>query len=187
MATSFPPPPSRRPVPHWNRQDARGAHGARNEQGARDAPAASPCRPLQVAWARPVRQADGDALPLFLERVPAGFPSPADGYIDAEIDLNELLIERPESTFFVRVEGDSMTGAGIHDGDVLLVDRAAEPKDGSVVIAAVDGNLTVKRLRIEGSYAWLLPAHPDYEPIELTGEEDLCLWGVVTRSIHKVA
>ena len=183
MSTSSPATPSSKPALSSNPQGLPDAQGAPNVQGA------SPLgRPLQVVWARSARRADGGAaLPLLLERVPAGFPSPADGYIDAEIDLNELLIERPESTFFVRVEGNSMTGAGIHDGDVLLVDRAAEPVDGSVVIAAVDGNLTVKRLRIEGSCAWLLPAHPGYEPIELTGEENLCLWGVVTRSIHKVA
>jgi DNA polymerase V len=125
-------------------------------------------------------------LPLVLDRVRAGFPSPADGYVDRGIDLNEILIENPESSFFLRVEGHSMTGAGIHDGDVLLVDRAAEPKNGSVVIAAVDGQLTVKRLRIEGTCAWLLPAHPDFEPIELSGGQDLRVWGVVRHVIHKI-
>lgn len=88
------------------------------------------------------------SLPLFASRVPAGFPSPADDYIDQRLDLNEHLINHPAATFFVRVSGDSMTGASLHDGDLLIVDRALEPVDGRIVIAAVNGELTVKRLSL---------------------------------------
>jgi len=89
----------------------------------------------------------GRRIPLFAAGVPAGFPSPADDYIDRHLDLHEHLIEHPAATFYVRASGDSMVGAGIHDGDLLIVDRAVEPRDGHIVIAVVHGELTVKRLR----------------------------------------
>ena len=126
-------------------------------------------------------------LPLFLANVPAGFPSPADDYIDRKLDLNEFLIKHPAATFFVRVEGDSMTGAGINSGDILIVDRAVEPADKKIVIANVNGELTVKRIRIYRGKAYLAAENPDFDPIELSGEdEEMDIWGVVTYVLHSV-
>lgn len=118
--------------------------------------------------------------------MPAGFPSPADDYVERTLDLNEYLVEHPAATYFVRVSGESMTGAGIHDGDVLVVDRSVEPRPGRVVVAAVDGEFTVKRLvRREG--AWLLEAeHPDYPPIIIGECTEFEVWGVVRHVIHSV-
>jgi len=123
-------------------------------------------------------------LPLFLANVPAGFPSPADDYIDRKLDLNEYLIRHPAATFFVRVEGESMTGAGIHSGDVLIVDRALEPADKKIVIASVNGDLTVKRIRQHKGKFYLAPENPDFEPIEINQEEGITIWGVVTYVLH---
>ncbi len=123
-------------------------------------------------------------LALYASRVPAGFPSPADDYIDQRLDLNTHLIEHPAASFFVRVSGDSMIGAGIHDGDLLIVDRALKPLDGRVVIAALDGELTVKRLVFRNKRPWLVPENPDYAPIEVREGLDCIIWGVVTRVIH---
>lgn len=123
-------------------------------------------------------------LPLFASRVPAGFPSPADDYVDQRLDLNTHLVEHPAATFFTRVSGHSMRGAGIHDGDLLIVDRALEAQDGRIVIAAVNGELTVKRLRLRKGGAWLVPEHPDYKPLKITEGLDCVIWGVVTRVIH---
>ena len=123
-------------------------------------------------------------LPLFLTRVPAGFPSPADDYVDRQLDLNDLLVQRPEATFFVRVEGDSMTGAGIHSGDLLVVDRTAEAAPGKVVVAAIDGELTVKRLHRSPDALWLVAENDAYPPQRVTTE--LVIWGVVRHVIHEV-
>ena len=128
-------------------------------------------------------------LPLALSRVQAGFPSPAEEYVEARLDLNELLIRRPAATFFLRVRGDSMTGAGIRDGDLLVVDRAAEPRDGGVVVASVDGQLTVKTLRrpAGGGAAAGGRGNDGYPPL-CFGDGDaaeVCVWGVVTAVIHQ--
>ena len=123
-------------------------------------------------------------LVLYASRVPAGFPSPADDYIDQRLDLNDHLIEHPAASFFVRVSGDSMIGAGIHDGDLLIVDRALKPLDGRVVIAALGGELTVKRLVFRNETPWLIPENPDYAPLEIREGLDCVIWGVVTRVIH---
>ena len=130
-------------------------------------------------------------LPLIGGRVEAGFPSPADDFIERSLDLNEQLVANPIATFFVRASGHSMDGAGIHDGDLLVVDRSVIPTHGSVVVAVVDGGLTVKRLTKRGECASLLPAPSDadqglYTPIELTPETDATIWGVVTWSMHKL-
>jgi DNA polymerase V len=120
-----------------------------------------------------------------LSPVSAGFPSPAEDYIDRKIDLNEQLIRNPASTFFVRVAGDSMRDAGVIDGDILIVDRAQEPKNKAIVIAAVNGELTVKRLKKSRSRLWLVPENPDFSPTEVTPEMQFEIWGVVTYVIHK--
>lgn len=125
-------------------------------------------------------------LPLAEASCPAGFPSPADDYMEDELDLNEHLIENPSATFFVRVSGSSMEDAGIHDGDILVVDRSLEARDGRVVIAVLDGELSVKRLSIEDGEPILKPENSDYEPIKINRQNDLHIWGVVTNVIHEL-
>jgi len=124
--------------------------------------------------------------PLFMASVPAGFPSPADDYVEAQLDLNKLLVKHSSATFFVRVSGHSMTGAGIYDKDLLIVDRALEAVDGKVVIAVVDGDLTVKRIRQIGNKLLLVPDNADYDPLQISEEMDFEVWGVVTNVIHSV-
>jgi DNA polymerase V len=118
--------------------------------------------------------------------VAAGFPSPAQDYFDGRIDLNAHLIKDITSTFVVRVTGDSMEGAGISDGDELIVNRALEPKDGSVVIAVLDGELTVKRLRITATGVVLHAENPNYPDIRVSDLSELTVWGVATRCLHHV-
>lgn len=123
-------------------------------------------------------------LPVFLGRLPAGFPSPADDYLEGKLDLNRHLIKHPAATFFVRVSGDSMLGAGIHTGDLLVVDRSLEAVDGNVIVAALDGELTVKRLSKRGTAVRLLPENQNYQPIEVQPQQEFEIWGVVTNVIH---
>jgi len=123
-------------------------------------------------------------LPVFLGRLPAGFPSPADDYLEGKLDLNRHLITHPAATFFVRVSGDSMLGAGIHTGDLLVVDRSLEAVDGNVIVAALDGELTVKRLSKRGTAVRLLPENRNYQPIEVQPQQEFEIWGVVTNVIH---
>jgi DNA polymerase V len=125
------------------------------------------------------------ACPLFSSHVTAGFPSPADDYVEGSLDLNEHLIEHREATFFVRARGHSMIGAGIIDGDLLVVDRALEARDGDIVIAAIDGDLTLKRLYQRDGVIRLAPENPRYRAIELHEGQELTLWGVVTSVIHR--
>lgn len=125
-------------------------------------------------------------LPLYASRVRAGFPSPADDYLERHLDLNEHLIRHPEATFFLRVQGDSMVGEGIHDGDLLIVDRAEKPAHGMIVVAAVYGELTVKKLSVRQGQVALVAAHPDYPPIQIREDTGFEIWGVVTNVIHKV-
>ena len=125
-------------------------------------------------------------LPQFLDGVQAGFPSPADDFIDKRLDLNEHLISHPAATFFVRAVGDSMLGSGIHDGDLLIVDRAIEAQVGKTIIAAVHGELTVKRLEKRGERLMLVPANPNFPSIDVTDGEGFEIWGVVTYVIHKL-
>lgn len=124
--------------------------------------------------------------PLLGSHVPAGFPSPAQDYIEASIDINEFLILHPNSTFFIRVEGFSMINAGIQPDDLLIVDRSIEAAHNKIVIAIVDGELTVKRLHIADGCYWLVPENPDFSPIRITDGIDFIIWGVVTYVIHKV-
>ncbi len=125
-------------------------------------------------------------LPLFLTAVPAGFPSPADDYIERRLDLNAYLIRHPAATFFVRVTGDSMVEDGIHSGDLLIVDRSLEPADNNVVIACLNGELTVKRIRKHTGNLALVSGNPAYESIEITDSMDFEVWGVVTNVIHQL-
>ena len=125
-------------------------------------------------------------IPLFLSAVQAGWPSPAEDYIDEEINLHEMVVRNPAATFFLRAAGESMLGVGIHDGDLLVVDRSAEAAHNRVVIAALDGELLVKRLVQRGRRTFLTPANPDYPEIEITNREYVHIWGVVTFVLHKL-
>lgn len=126
------------------------------------------------------------ARPLFLASVSAGFPSPAEDYIEGRLDLNKHLIKHPAATFFVRVAGDSMTGSGIHPGDILVVDRAIGPQDGSVVIAVLDGELTVKRISRRDGRLYLVPDNCRYSPLEIIEDMEFEVWGVVTAVVHSL-
>lgn len=128
----------------------------------------------------------GPKTPLYVSAVAAGFPSPAEDYIEARLDLNELLVQHPVATFFVRVEGDSMLGAGIHPGDLLVVDRAVEASDGSVVVAVLDGEFTVKRIRKAVDGLYLLPENGAYPALKIDPAREFQVWGVVTHVIHAV-
>jgi len=124
-------------------------------------------------------------IPLYSNTVQAGFPSPADDYIERKLDLNTHLIQHPSATFFVRASGDSMKNAGIHSGDILIVDRSLEATHGKIVIAAINGELTVKRLFRQEGKVKLLAENPAYKAINVTDEEHLVIWGVVTYVIHQ--
>lgn len=125
-------------------------------------------------------------LPFYQHAISAGLPSPTEDDMEDKMDLNELLIKHPTATFFLRVSGLSMIKAGIHHNDILIVDRSIEPSDGKIVIAAVNGELTVKRLSIEGKKVQLVAENDNYEPIDITDDCDLHIWGVVTNVIHNV-
>jgi len=131
-----------------------------------------------------LEQRAGLKLPLVGARISAGFPSPADDFVDRRLDLNEYLIRHPTATFFVRVQGDSMIDAGIHDGDILIVDRSLDPADNKIIIAVLNGELTVKRVIKRGGQLWLLPENPAYAPVEITADIQFEVWGVVTNVIH---
>lgn len=122
---------------------------------------------------------------LLRRAVPAGFPSPADDYVEQRISLDEHLIGRRDSTFFMRVAGVSMQGLGIFDGDLLVVDRALPPTSGCVVIAVVDGEFTVKQLLHMPDGPVLRAAHPDYADMHIKPEQDFSIWGVVSWNVHK--
>ncbi|MBA3660391.1 MAG: translesion error-prone DNA polymerase V autoproteolytic subunit [Gammaproteobacteria bacterium] len=129
----------------------------------------------------------GYKLPLYDSKVPAGFPSPADDHVAESLDLNEYLIKHPAATFFVRVSGTSMINAGISENDILIVDRSLTPAHGKIVIVAIDGQLTVKRLHKKASGQFILmPDNPDYEPMEIPEDSSTYIWGVVTSVIHAV-
>ena len=127
-----------------------------------------------------------NSLSLFDAAVSAGFPSPASDYEQDRLDLNRHLVKNPAATFFVRVTGDSMIGAGIHDGDLLVVDRSIEPRDKYIVIAVLDGELTVKRIRISRGKIRLVPENESYFAHEITSDNEFEVWGVVTNVIHKL-
>ena len=126
------------------------------------------------------------SLPLFSSKAACGFPSPADDYIEHNLDLNQYLIKHPAATFFVRAEGDSMRGVGILPGDLLIVDKSLVPKDNSIVLAVINGEFTVKRLKIIAGKGFLYPANKYYQPIAISTVDGLQFWGVVTHAIHDV-
>ena len=123
-------------------------------------------------------------VPLVLGRAAAGFPSPADDYLDWPLDFNELLIENPDATFAVRVVGDSMIGVGIFPGDIAVVDRSKIAGDRSIVLAILDGEFTLKRFRQQGHRCWLEAENSHYGPTELTEDSAFEIWGVIKKSIR---
>ncbi|MFO0781134.1 MAG: translesion error-prone DNA polymerase V autoproteolytic subunit [Candidatus Gracilibacteria bacterium] len=122
--------------------------------------------------------------PLFTSPVSAGFPSPADDFLERNLDLNNYLIRHPTATFFVRVQGDSMIQSGIRSGDILIVDRALEKTNNQIVIALINGEFTVKKIQKIGQKLYLMPANPKYRPILITQEMSFEIWGTVTYVIH---
>ncbi|MBN2539015.1 MAG: translesion error-prone DNA polymerase V autoproteolytic subunit [Deltaproteobacteria bacterium] len=122
--------------------------------------------------------------PLFMVPVSAGFPSPAEDYIEGKLDLNQYLVKHPAATFFVKVTGNSMIDAGIHDGDILIVDRSLKPVNKKVVIAVVNGELTVRRIRVTKDKVFLISENKDYKPLQIEEEMGFEVWGVVTNVIH---
>ena len=125
-------------------------------------------------------------LPVFACLVPAGFPSPADDHIEALFDLNQLLFRHPDATYLVRVTGESMSGAEIHPGDLLAVDKHLPADHGHIVVAVVEGDCTVKRLERRGDDWWLVPANPAFEAYRIRTGEEIHIWGVVTHVVHEL-
>ncbi len=123
-------------------------------------------------------------IPLLSSSVSAGFPSPADDYVEDNIDLNEYLIKNPFSTFFLRVKGDSMVDSGIQNDDLIVVDKSLTPKLGSIVIAMIDGEFTVKRLARKNDELYLKSENHDYPDLSFKNHYDIQIWGVVIYSIH---
>ena len=125
-------------------------------------------------------------LDLYAQPISAGFPSPAEDFLERRLDLNDYLIRDKSATFLVRVKGQSMQDAGIFDGDILVVDRSLEATDGKVVLGVLDGEFTVKRITLKDNRLFLMPENPRFSPIEITEERDFKIWGVVTFSVHKL-
>ncbi len=125
-------------------------------------------------------------VPFYKESVPAGFPSPAEDFMDLDLNLQEYLVQHPSATFCVRAAGESMIKAGIHSGDVMVVDRALEAKNNNIVLAVLDGEFTVKRIQKKKEKLFLVPDNDGFMPILVTEEMNFCVWGVVTHVIHKV-
>ena len=117
----------------------------------------------------------------------AGFPSPAQDYMGESIDLNRELVRHPATTFYARAVGDSMKGCGINDGDLLVIDKSIEPREGDIVVAFIDGEFTLKKVKFEpdGSCLWLMPANEDYPPIKVTEDNHFIVWGVLTYNIKR--
>lgn len=124
-------------------------------------------------------------LPLVEATISAGFPSPADDYSETRLDLNKELITNESATFYARVRGDSMTLAGISDGDLLVIDKSKTPVNGSIVVCLIDGEFTVKRLQKKANQFYLMPENDHYQPIKIKPENDVTIWGVVTYTIKK--
>lgn len=125
-------------------------------------------------------------IPMIQDGVSAGFPSPAQDFMENNIDLNKELSENPLATFYIKVSGNSMVDAGIDDKDILVVDRSLEPADKKIAICFIDGEFTVKRLKLEKEYLYLMPENQNYEPIKVSAENNFIIWGIVTYVIKKL-
>lgn len=125
-------------------------------------------------------------IPFIPDGVSAGFPSPAADFMENNIDLNKELSENPLATFYIKVKGNSMIDAGINDKDVLIVDRSIEPQDNKIAICFIDGEFTVKRIKLQKDCLYLMPENSNYTPIKVTEENELIIWGIVTYVIKKM-
>ena len=132
---------------------------------------------IDISTSLPLQYADGG--------IRAGFPSPAQDYLEQAIDLNKEIVKHPASTFYGRVVGDSMRDEGIEEGDILVIDKSLELMDDDLAVCFIDGEFTVKRVRLEKDAAWLVPANPDYPKIKITADNDFIVWGIVTYTIKK--
>jgi DNA polymerase V len=141
--------------------------------------------PTRVSAVYSLDASSAELIPLASALVPAGFPSPADDYTEEKLNLHDLLVTHPAATFFVRAVGTSMIDAGIQSGDLLVVNRALQPRDGAIVIAIVDGELTVKTYRDRGGQLRLVPENPAQPPIPIGPESEVHVWGVVTSVVHQ--
>ncbi len=126
-----------------------------------------------------------EQIPI-VEGIHAGFPSPAEDFAEPTLDLNRYVIKNPSATFYARIKGDSMIGADICDGDVVVIDKSLEPADGSIAVCFIDGEFTLKRILIKQEKVWLQPANPAFPAIEITEENHFIVWGIVTFVIKKV-
>lgn len=122
-------------------------------------------------------------IPLVFSKVSAGFPSPADDFLDINIDLNKHLVKNQYTTFFVKVSGNSMQDVGINDGDILIVDKSLDPANNKIAVCFIDGEFTVKRIKVEKDFVWLVAENPDYKPIKVTDDNVLIIWGIVINVI----
>lgn len=125
-------------------------------------------------------------MPLAHTGVSAGFPSPADDFKELRISIDQEVVKNEEATFYARVDGQSMQGAGLDDGDLLVIDRSKEPEDNAIAVCFIDGEFTVKRLKVEAECVFLMPENPNYKPIKVTEDNQLIIWGVVTYVVKKV-
>lgn len=125
-------------------------------------------------------------LPYAEQGISAGFPSPAEDFLDISIDLNKELIKNPSATFYGRVKGNSMKDAGLENGDLLIIDKSLEPKNGKIAVCFIDGEFTVKRIKIDKKIIWLIAENKEYQPIKVTPENEFVIWGIVTTVIKKI-
>lgn len=139
---------------------------------------------LRTDEAHCIGQSIHDGIDL-LAMIPCGFPSPATEYIENNLNLHDYIVKKPAATFFMRAGGDSMTGIGIYPDDILVIDRSIKPRSGHVVVAAIDGEYTLKILKIHEGKPYLVPANPKYQPISVDNMESLQIFGVLTYNIHK--
>lgn len=126
-----------------------------------------------------------DKIPL-VEGIRAGFPSPAEDYTEPTLDLNRYVIKNPASTFYARITGDSMVGADIHDGDIVVIDKSLEPQDGNIAVCFIDGEFTLKQIKLDKGKLLLMPANPKFLPIEITEDNHFVVWGIVTYVIKNM-
>ncbi len=122
-------------------------------------------------------------VPFFDVGISAGFPSPADDFLELTIDLNKEFIKNKDTTYFAKVKGHSMKNVGIHDGDLLIIDKGLEPQNNKIAVCQIDGEFTVKRIKIEKDIIWLIAENEDYKPIKVTPENNFLIWGIVIHSI----
>ena len=132
------------------------------------------------------KQDQNRSIPLAHTGVSAGFPSPADDFKELRISIDQEVVKNEEATFYARVAGQSMQGAGLDDGDLLVIDRSKEPEHNAIAVCFIDGEFTVKRLKVEAECVYLMPENPNYSPIKVTEDNQLIIWGVVTYVVKKV-